>query len=57
MDALARRICESRGPSGENREYLFNLEEGLRGLSRESGDGHVSELVRRCREIEGEGEK
>jgi cation transport regulator ChaC len=50
--ALARRILESRGPSGENREYLFNLEEALLGLSAESGDWHVSDLVARCREIE-----
>ncbi|KAH7408079.1 ChaC-like protein [Phaeosphaeria sp. MPI-PUGE-AT-0046c] len=51
-DELARHILQSRGPSGENREYLFMLEEALRGLSRESGDEHVSELVRRCRELE-----
>lgn len=50
--ALARKILESRGPSGENREYLFNLEEALLGLSGESEDRHVSDLVARCREIE-----
>lgn len=53
-EELARHILKSKGPSGENREYLFMLEEGLRGLSRESGDEHVSELVRRCRNIEAE---
>ncbi|KAF2847835.1 ChaC-domain-containing protein [Plenodomus tracheiphilus IPT5] len=52
-DALSRKILESRGPSGENREYLFNLEEALKGLGRESGDEHVEDLVRRCRDIEG----
>jgi cation transport protein ChaC len=52
-DALARKILESKGPSGENREYLYMLEEALRGLSRESRDAHVSDLVTRCREIEG----
>ncbi|KAI8940046.1 hypothetical protein NX059_003766 [Plenodomus lindquistii] len=51
-DALARKIMESKGPSGENREYLFNLGEALKGLGRESGDEHVEDLVRRCREIE-----
>lgn len=49
---LAQKILESRGPSGENREYLFNLETALLGLSEESGDVHISDLVRRCREIE-----
>lgn len=48
-DVLARRILDSRGPSGENREYLFNLDSALAGLSRESGDAHVADLVRRCR--------
>jgi cation transport protein ChaC len=55
-EALARRIVGSKGPSGENREYLYNLGEALRGLGRESGDRHVEDLVRRCRAIE-EGEK
>ena len=48
-DALARKILESRGPSGE---YLFNLEEALLGLGGESGDRHVGDLVARCRGIE-----
>jgi cation transport protein ChaC len=52
-EQLARKILESTGPSGENREYLYMLERGLRGLGRESGDKHVSDLVRRCRELEG----
>lgn len=51
-DKLARHILKSRGPSGENREYLFNLEEALLGLSEESGDKHVSDLVARCKKIE-----
>lgn len=54
-DALASKILESKGPSGENKEYLFNLEEALLGLSEESGDAHVSDLVGRCREIEASG--
>jgi hypothetical protein len=51
-DALARHILKSKGPSGENREYLFMLEQALLDLSKDSGDAHVSDLVRRCREIE-----
>ncbi|KAF2634911.1 ChaC-like protein [Massarina eburnea CBS 473.64] len=51
-DVLARHILKSRGPSGENREYLFQLEEALLGLSKESSDAHISDLVRRCKMIE-----
>lgn len=53
-DVLARHILKSKGPSGENKEYLFNLEEALLGLSEESGDKHISDLVARCRKIEAE---
>lgn len=51
-EALAKKILESKGPSGENREYLFNLEQALLGLSEESSDRHISDLVVRCRAIE-----
>ncbi|CZT19427.1 related to E.coli cation transport protein [Ramularia collo-cygni] len=50
--ALAEHIVKSRGPSGENREYLYQLEEALNGLSEGSGDEHISDLARRCREVE-----
>lgn len=50
--ALAEKIVQSRGPSGENRDYLYSLEEALRGLSEESSDEHVFDLARRCREVE-----
>ena len=50
--ALAEHIVKSRGPSGENIDYLYQLEEALNGLSKESGDEHVSDLARRCREIQ-----
>ncbi|KAK7610030.1 ChaC-like protein [Phyllosticta paracitricarpa] len=50
--ALAEHILKSRGPSGENKEYLYMLETALLGLSEESGDDHITDLVRRCREIE-----
>jgi cation transport protein ChaC len=46
---VAKKINESRGPSGENREYLLQLEEALSSLSSESGDEHVSDLARRVR--------
>jgi cation transport protein ChaC len=54
--ALADHILKSRGPSGENREYLFMLEDGLRELDPTVDlaqiDLHVSDLVRRCRDTE-----
>ncbi|KAF2403823.1 ChaC-like protein [Trichodelitschia bisporula] len=54
-DALARHILRSMGPSGENREYLFELYAALEGLGPESGDGHVKDLVRRAGMLEGRG--
>ena len=52
-ELLARHILKSKGPSGENKEYLYNLETALLGLSKDSGDAHVSDLVERCRAVEG----
>ncbi len=46
---VAKRINQSRGPSGENREYLLQLEEALQTLSAESGDEHISDLARRVK--------
>lgn len=46
---VAQTINQSRGPSGENREYLLQLEKALNTLSPHSGDGHVSDLARRVR--------
>ncbi|KAK3113291.1 hypothetical protein LTR53_009575 [Teratosphaeriaceae sp. CCFEE 6253] len=54
--ALAEHIVQSRGPSGENKEYLYQLEAALNGLSEGSGDEHVSDLARRCRAFEAGGE-
>jgi cation transport protein ChaC len=52
-DALAEHILESKGPSGENKEYLYNLETALLGLSKDSEDAHISDLAGRCRALEG----
>ncbi|KAL6702950.1 hypothetical protein ACN47E_000792 [Coniothyrium glycines] len=54
---LAARILASRGPSGENKAYLYNLEEALRGLGQGSGDAHVEDLVKLCRALERERER
>ncbi|KAI9770238.1 MAG: hypothetical protein M1840_003395 [Geoglossum simile] len=49
---LAEHIWRSRGPSGENKEYLLELADSLEGLSPESGDDHVRDLAARVRAIE-----
>lgn len=50
--ALAGHILHSTGPSGENKEYLFMLEQALNDLSDHSKDAHVTDLARRARAIE-----
>ncbi|KAG6012718.1 hypothetical protein E4U54_007324 [Claviceps lovelessii] len=55
-EELARHIWRSNGPSGPNREYLYELDDALRELSPESGDEHVSDLARRVRCLEMAGE-
>ncbi|ODH12902.1 hypothetical protein ACO22_07801 [Paracoccidioides brasiliensis] len=61
--SVARVISQSRGLSGENRDYLYLLEKALEGpefeWNRGEGgmgvaDGHVADLARRVRAIEGE---
>lgn len=54
-DALAKHIIKSKGPSGENDEYLYMVEQALNELSADSGDEHISDLARRCRELQKHG--
>lgn len=49
---IALKINESRGPSGENREYLLNLEQALLDLSPNSHDEHITDLARRVRALQ-----
>ncbi|EWC46328.1 hypothetical protein DRE_04499 [Drechslerella stenobrocha 248] len=51
--ALAQHILDSRGPSGENKEYLYNLYTALEQLAPDAHDSHVSELATTAAEIEG----
>lgn len=46
---VASTINKSIGPSGENREYLLQLEQALITLSPESADAHISDLARRVK--------
>lgn len=48
---VAEKINESIGPSGENREYLLNLETALLTLSPASQDNHISDLARRVKAL------
>lgn len=38
--------------SGENREYLFLLERALEGLGLAFADAHITDLVKRVKELE-----
>ena len=44
-------IAASKGPSGENAEYLFMLEDALESLGPASGDEHVRGLGARVRAL------
>ncbi len=49
LEEVARLIAESHGPSGANRDYLFELEQALDALN--IPDPHVSELSERVRQL------
>ncbi|KAL2846958.1 ChaC-like protein-domain-containing protein [Aspergillus pseudoustus] len=50
---VAEVISRGFGQSGKNTEYLYLLEKALEGIGLGSADGHVTDLVRRVRAIEG----
>lgn len=57
--ALAEHIVRSRGPSGENKEYVYMLDQALEQLRVDAGldadfevDEHVADVARRVREAE-----
>jgi len=45
IEAIAEQVRQSRGPSGDNLEYVLRLAEALRDIG--ADDPHVSELVQR----------
>ena len=45
LDAIAAQICSSRGPSGENLEYLLRLGAALREMG--MPDPHIESLIQR----------
>ncbi|KAL5337294.1 ChaC-like protein-domain-containing protein [Aspergillus crustosus] len=50
---VAEVISQGHGQSGKNTEYLYLLEKALEGIGLGSADLHVTDLVKRVREIEG----
>ncbi|CAE6413940.1 unnamed protein product [Rhizoctonia solani] len=52
VPALARKIWESSGPSGPNKEYLYQLARAVRELSPESYDSHLSALELEVRRLD-----
>ncbi|CAG7989598.1 unnamed protein product [Penicillium nalgiovense] len=51
---VAQVISAGHGLSGKGSEYLFMLEKGLEGLGLGTADVHVTDLVKRVRDIEAE---
>lgn len=51
---MAQVISAGHGLSGKGSEYLFMLEKGLEGLGLGTADVHVTDLVKRVRDIEAE---
>ncbi|KZF26154.1 cation transport regulator-like protein 2 [Xylona heveae TC161] len=51
-ERLAEHILRSKGPSGENKEYLLMLERALEELAIDSGDEHILDLATRLRKLE-----
>ena len=58
---LAQNMSRSRGLAGDNKDYLFMLDEALKDLGEGSGDEHIEDLAKRVRILlekrEGEGER
>lgn len=49
---IARQILNSTGPSGRNRDYLYNLAEAFRQLFPNEHDGHLFALEDEVRRLE-----
>ncbi|KAJ5769314.1 hypothetical protein N7520_003873 [Penicillium odoratum] len=53
---VAQVISAGHGLSGKNTEYLYLLEKALEGIGLGSADVHVTDLVKRVKAIEADGE-
>ncbi|KAF9463169.1 ChaC-like protein [Collybia nuda] len=52
LDALADRIWTSVGPSGRNKDYLYNLAAAIHNLSPSSYDSHLYALEAKVRALD-----
>lgn len=52
LEALADRIWRSVGPSGRNKDYLYQLADSVRKLAPASFDSHLFALEDRVRELD-----
>jgi len=52
LDSLATRIHTSIGPSGRNKDYLYDLASAVKALAPESHDSHLSALELRVRALD-----
>jgi len=58
LESLTDRIWRSVGPSGPNKDYLYELAEAVRKLAPESYDSHLYSLETRLRKLdEGSGDR
>lgn len=53
---LAAHILKSRGPSGDNKEYLYKLHDALLELAPDARDQHIEDLAVIARQLEKEQE-
>ncbi|KZT12845.1 ChaC-like protein [Laetiporus sulphureus 93-53] len=54
IEILAERIWQSVGPSGRNKDYLYQLSTAIQRLAPESYDSHLFALEARCKELDQE---
>lgn len=52
MEDIARQILDSEGPSGTNREYLYNLAESMRRMAPGVEDEHLFTLEQKVKILE-----
>jgi len=52
LDPLAEHIWKCEGPSGKNKDYLYNLAKAVKELAPESFDSHLTALEERVRALD-----
>lgn len=52
VEEMAEQIFNSIGPSGNNKEYIFNLAEALRKIAPDAEDNHLFELEEELKHLE-----